>query len=219
MRKIFGRAWSPRFSKLTESKRSGLVIGGRCQPTVALPAGVIILLAALLGPAIAAGQEEPNFLLNSSFELWPEEPGGDPDGWGRVFGVGLVEKSDEIRRSGLASVKYTRTEGNVNGYQEIPGFRDLIAVTCSAWALAEKPNTVRLVIADDRAASVSPWATDVNNWVRLGVTHTLREEATQLRVILDVSGAGSADLQYGTVGYFDDVACFTVDVRASPRPD
>lgn len=169
----------------------------------------------LFGSCVRADAEQENLITNGSFELWSNGPTSDPDGWTRLLDLGIVERAGSIKHSGTYSARYTKTESNVNAYQDIPDYTAYQAITCSGWVLAQKPNTIRIVVNDGNQASCSAWSSSGSWWEQLKVTHVLSENASQLRVVFDVSGASPSQTIAGTYGYFDDVECRKANVPLS----
>jgi len=161
----------------------------------------------LFGSCVRADAAQENLITDGSFELWSNGPTSDPNGWARLFDIGIVERADSIKHTGMYSVRYTRTEGNVNAFQDINNHTAYRAITCSGWVFAQKHNAIRIVINDGNKASRSAWGSGASRWERLKVTHVLSENASQLRVVLDVSGASPSQTIAGTYGYFDDIEC------------
>lgn len=166
----------------------------------------------LFGSCVRADAAQENLITNGSFELWSNGPTSDPDGWTRLFGIGIVERADSIKHTGMYSVRYTRTESNVNAYQDIPDYTAYQAITCSGWVLAQKPNSIRIIVDDGNRASYSAWSSSGSWWEQLKVTHVLSENASQLRVVLDVPGASPRLTIASTYEYFDDVECKKANV-------
>jgi hypothetical protein len=192
-----------------------LVGDGYCTKRAMVILYFALTFSTLFGLHVRADEEQKIFLANGSLESWSSGPKSDPDGWSRLLGIGIVERSDSIKHSGKYSVRYSRTENNVNAYQDIPDYRAYQAITCSGWVYAQNPKTLRIVIGDGNQTSYSLWNNSENQWERLSVTHVLSEKASRLRVILDVSGSFPNLTTAGTYGYFDDVECKRANVPLS----
>jgi hypothetical protein len=149
----------------------------------------------------------PNLVDNGGFEQWSRGATADPDAWARVGDIGRVERVEPKHRAEGYAAKYTRSDSNVNAFQDLSRWDGSAAVRCSAWIMADKRHVVRLVLDDGGTFSSSSWNETVDGPESLSVTHTIGPGTTRLRLLLDVSGASPRLTVPGTTASFEDVRC------------
>jgi hypothetical protein len=169
----------------------------------------VLRLTVLVFVLGACGMTGPttNLVRNGGFWQWSRGGNADPDDWARVAEIGRVERVEPTHRAEGYAAKYTRSDSNVNAYQDLSGFGSSQAVTCSAWIMADKKQVARLVLDDGATFSSSSWNETAAASESLSVSHTISPAATHLRLVLDVSGASPHVTVPGTTASFEDVRC------------
>jgi len=147
------------------------------------------------------------------FESWQDGDSSTPDGWTLAGTGAAVAKESTNIKFGLYAAKLTYGSATAQLYQDLTDYTDYLGATMKAgvWIKTSTASIARITIDDGAGTSNSSYHTGGGGWEFLEIERQIDPIATQIRIIVEVTGIGFA--------YFDGLILAETDILFTDLSD